>query len=137
MSTGAYTQTYAASLADPEAFWGEAAKDIDWITPPTRVLDSSNPPFYRWFPDGTLNTCFNALDRHVAGGRGEQVAIHYDSPVTGTKRSYTYAAALAEVRRLAGALVGAGVSKGDRVLVYMPMVPVLSPACAQWARSGR
>ena len=136
MSTGAYTQTYAASLADPEAFWGAAAQDIDWITPPTQVLDSSNPPFYRWFPDGTLNTCFNALDRHVAGGRADQVAVHYDSPVTGVKRSFTYAEVLEQVRRLAGALAGAGVVKGDRVLVYMPMVPEALFAMLACARIG-
>ena len=97
MSTGAYSTAYAASLANPTAFWGEAAKDIGWITPPTTVLDDSRPPFYRWFPDGTLNTCFNAIDRHVAGGRADQVAIHYDSPVTGRKDSFTYAELLAHV----------------------------------------
>lgn len=136
MSNGAYRSTYDASIADPEAFWGAAAQDIDWIRRPTQVLDDSNPPFYRWFPDGTLNTCFNALDRHVEGGRGEQVAIHYDSPVTGVKRSFTYAAVLAEVRRLAGALAGAGVVKGDRVLVYMPMVPEAAFAMLACARIG-
>src|SRR6476620_6283518 len=107
MSTGVYATTYLRSLEDPQAFWSEAAQDIDWITPPDRVLDDSRPPFYRWFPGATLNTCFNALDRHVDAGRGEQVAIHYDSPVTGTKRSITYAELLADVRRLAGARIGA------------------------------
>ena len=136
MSTGAYSTAYAASLANPTAFWGEAAKDIDWITPPTTVLDDSRPPFYRWFPDGTLNTCFNAIDRHVAGGRADQVAIHYDSPVTGRKDSFTYAELLAHVSRLAGALVGAGVGKGDRVLVYMPMVPEAVFAMLACARIG-
>ena len=135
MTTGAYRKTYDASVRDPEAFWGEAAKDIDWITPPTKVLDDSNAPFYRWFPDATLNTCFNALDRHVAE-RGDQVAIHYDSPVTGTKRSYTYAEVLAQVQRLAGALKGAGVVKGDRVVCYMPMVPEAVFAMLACARIG-
>ena len=135
MTTGAYRKTYDASVRDPEGFWGEAAKDIDWITPPTKVLDDSNPPFYRWFPDATLNTCFNALDRHIEA-RGDQVAIHYDSPVTGTKRSYTYAAVLAEVKRLAGALKGAGVTKGDRVVCYMPMVPEAVFAMLACARIG-
>ena len=134
--TGAYRRSYDASITDRDAFWAHAAQDIDWITPPTKILDDSNPPFYRWFPDGTLNTCFNALDRHVAGGRADQVAIHYDSPVTGTKRSYTYAEVLAEVRRLAGALAGAGVGKGDRVLVYMPMVPEAVFAMLACARIG-
>lgn len=91
MGNGAYRAAYEQSLTDPAGFWGEAAKAIDWITPPGRVLDDSRPPFYRWFPDGTLNTCFNALDRHVAAGRGEQAALHYDSPVTGTQRTLTYA----------------------------------------------
>ena len=136
MSTGVYATTYLRSLEDPQAFWSEAAQDIDWITPPDRVLDDSRPPFYRWFPGATLNTCFNALDRHVDAGRGEQVAIHYDSPVTGTKRSITYAELLADVRRLAGALVGAGVGKGDRVVIYMPMVPEAVVAMLACARIG-
>ena len=135
MSTGAYRKSYDASIADPQGFWGEAAKDIDWITPPTQVLDDSNPPFYRWFPGATLNTCYNALDRHIAE-RGDQVAIHYDSPVTGAKASYTYAEVLSEVRRLAGALAGAGVVKGDRVVVYMPMVPEAVFAMLACARIG-
>ena len=133
---GAYASSYALSMDDPQAFWTEAARGIDWITPPTTVLDDSNPPFYRWFPGATLNTCFNALDRHVEAGRGEQVAIHYDSPVTDTKRSLTYAALLADVRRLAGALVGAGVGKGDRVVIYLPMVPEAIIGMLACARIG-
>jgi propionyl-CoA synthetase len=136
MSTGAYAAAYARSLDDPQGFWSDAARDIDWITAPERVLDDSRPPFYRWFPGATLNTCFNAVDRHVAAGRGEQVAVHYDSPVTGTKRSITYAELLADVRRLAGALVGAGVEKGDRVVIYMPMVPETVVAMLACARIG-
>ncbi|HEX2705557.1 MAG TPA: AMP-binding protein, partial [Candidatus Lustribacter sp.] len=131
-----YAQVYAASIEDPEGFWGDAARDIDWITPPTRVLDDSGPPFYRWFPGATLNTCYNALDRHVENGRADQVALHYDSPVAGVKRSYTYAEVLGEVRRLAGALAGAGVGKGDRVVVYMPMVPEAAFAMLACARLG-
>jgi len=134
--TGAYASTYARSLEDPQAFWSQAAAAIDWITPPTRVLDDSRPPFYRWFPGATLNTCFNALDRHLEGGRGEQVAIHYDSPVTDTRRSITYAALLADVRRLAGALAGEGVGKGDRVVIYLPMVPEAVVAMLACARIG-
>ena len=136
MSDGAYARAYARSLEDPQGFWSDAANDIDWITPPGRVLDASRPPFYRWFPGATLNTCFNAVDRHVEAGRGEQVAVHYDSPVTGSKRSITYAELLADVRRLAGALVGAGVEKGDRVVVYMPMVPEAVVAMLACARIG-
>ena len=83
---GRYAQEFRRSLADPEGFWGEAAKDIDWYQAPTVVLDASTPPFYRWFADGVLNTCFNALDRHVRDGRADQAALIYDSPVTGTSR---------------------------------------------------
>ncbi len=134
--TGAYQKAYDTSISDPETFWGEAAKDIDWINPPTRVLDASQAPFYRWFTDATLNTCYNAVDRHVDGGRADQVALHYDSPVTGTKRSYTYADVLAHVRRLAGALTGVGVTSGDRVVIYMPMVPEAVFAMLACARIG-
>lgn len=134
--TGAYQKAYDTSISDPDTFWGEAAKDIDWITPPTRVLDASQAPFYRWFTDGTLNTCHNAVDRHVEGGRADQVAIHYDSPVTGTKRAYTYADVLAHVKRVAGALVGVGVTAGDRVVIYMPMVPEAVFAMLACARIG-
>ena len=134
--TGAYQKAYDTSISDPDTFWGEAAKDIDWITPPTRVLDASQAPFYRWFTDGTLNTCHNAVDRHVEGGRADQVAMHYDSPVTGTKRAYTYADVLAHVKRVAGALVGVGVTAGDRVVIYMPMVPEAVFAMLACARIG-
>ena len=136
MSDGTYARTYEASLADPDGFWGTAARDIDWVTPPTRVLDDDRPPFYRWFTGATLNTCHNAVDRHVAAGRGEQVAVHYDSPVTGVRRSLTYAGLLAEVRRLAGALRGLGVTRGDRVVIYMPMVPEAVVAMLACARLG-
>lgn len=134
MSTGAYAAAYAQSMTDPTAFWGEAATAIDWITPPPTVLDTSNPPLYRWFTGGTLNTCFNALDRHVRDGAGDRVALIYDSPVTGSRAQYTYAELLSEVARCAGALRSIGVGKGDRVLVYMPMVPeavITMLACAR------
>ncbi|GAA1778004.1 propionyl-CoA synthetase [Nostocoides vanveenii] len=136
MSNGAYASAYEQSIGDPNAFWGAAAEAIEWITAPTRALDDSNPPFYRWFPDGTLNTCFNALDRHVRDGRGEQVALYYDSPVTGTKSSLTYAELLDQVSRFAGALASLGVEKGDRVLIYMPMVPEAVVAMLACARLG-
>jgi propionyl-CoA synthetase len=136
MSTGAYHTAYQQSLTDPDAFWGRAAQAVDWITPPARVLDDDRPPFYRWFSGATLNTCFNALDRHVATGRGDQPAVHYDSPVTGTKRTITYAALLGEVSRFAGALASLGVEKGDRVVIYMPMVPEAVVAMLACARIG-
>ena len=115
MSDGAataYQRIYDASLRDPEGFWRAAAEGIDWVTPPTRILDDSRPPFYRWYPDAELNVCFNAVDRHVAAGRGEQAAIHYDSPVTGTKSTMTYAVLLERVRAVAGGLRGLGVEQG-------------------------
>ena len=136
MGNGAYSAAYEQSLSDPEGFWGEAAKAIDWITPPHRVLDADRPPFYRWFTGGTLNTCFNALDRHVAAGRGDQPALHYDSPVTDTRQTITYAALLDRVATFAGALASLGVGKGDRVVIYMPMVPEAVVAMLACARLG-
>jgi propionyl-CoA synthetase len=133
---GRYTEVFHRSLADPDRFWGEAAQAIDWYRAPTAVLDASNPPFYRWFADGVLNTCFNALDRHVRDGRGDQAALIYDSPVTGTARTYTYAELLHEVARFAGVLRSLGVDRGDRVIVYMPMIPEAVIAMLACARIG-
>lgn len=124
------------AITDPEGFWGEAAQLIDWYQEPSIVLDTSAAPAAHWFPDGTLNTCFNAVDRHVRDGRGDQRAICYDSPVTGTKRTYTYAELLDEVARVAGGLKRLGVGKGDRVLIYMPMVPEAAFAMLACARLG-
>jgi propionyl-CoA synthetase len=131
-----YRDTFRTSIDDPERFWAEQATAIDWYRPPTQVLDSSNPPFYRWFPDGELNTCHNALDRHVDDGRGEQTALIYDSPVTGTQRSYSYAELRDEVATFAGVLAGLGVGKGDRVVIYLPMVPEAAIAILACARIG-
>jgi propionyl-CoA synthetase len=116
--------------------WREAAQNMFWYTPPLTLLDDSNPPFYRWYPDGITNACYNALDVHVESGRAEQVALIYDSPVTGTKRQYTYAQLLDEVARFAGVLSAQGVVKGDRVLIYMPMVPEAVIAMLACARLG-
>ena len=131
-----YDDTYRRSLEDPEGFWGEAAAAIDWTKAPETVLDDSRSPFTRWFPDGELNTSYNALDRHVEAGDGDRTALIYDSPVTDTVRRYTYAEALDEVARLAGALAGLGVTKGDTVLIYMPMVPEAAFAMLACARLG-
>jgi propionyl-CoA synthetase len=133
---GSYHDAYARSLAEPEEFWLAAATAIDWTTPPTRALDDSAAPLYRWFPDGQLNTCHNALDRHVDGGRADQTALVYDSPVTGTKASFTYRELRDEVARFAGVLAGLGVGRGDRVIVYMPMVPRAVVAMLACARLG-
>jgi len=133
---GDYEKVFRSSVDDPEAFWLDAAKTIDWYSPPTRALDSSNPPFYRWFPDGELNVSFNALDRHVDAGRGDQAAVIYDSPVTGTVRTYSYTELRDEVARFAGVLTGLGVVKGDRVVIYLPMVPEAAIAMLASARIG-
>src|SRR5215210_5368235 len=120
---GELERIYRRSLEDREGFWADAARAIDWDREPERVLDDSEPPFYHWFAGGELNTCHNALDRHVAGGRADETALVYDSPVTGTVQTFTYAELLDRVARLAGVLATLGVGKGDRVVVYMPMVP--------------
>ncbi|MGQ0632948.1 MAG: propionyl-CoA synthetase [Sporichthyaceae bacterium] len=133
---GAYADAFRASIDDPQAFWAEAAHAVDWETPPATVLDDSGAPFVKWFPDGTLNTCHNALDRHVEGGRGDQAALIYDSPVTGTQARFTYRELRDEVARFAGVLRGLGVAKGDRVVIYMPMVPRAVVAMLACARLG-
>ncbi|NQW01428.1 MAG: propionyl-CoA synthetase [Rhodospirillales bacterium] len=131
-----YEDAYQLSRDDPAAFWAAAAQDIDWIKPWDKVLDDTNKPFYRWFAGAQCNTCYNALDRHVERGRGEQAALIYDSPVTGSQRTYSYAALLDEVARFAGVLKAQGVSKGDRVIIYMPMVPEAAIAMLACARLG-
>jgi propionyl-CoA synthetase len=131
-----YAEAFRRSLTDPAGFWGEAAEAIDWERRPAAVLDASGAPFYRWFADGTLNTCYNAVDRHVSGGRGDQPAIIYDSPVTGTCRRISYRELQAEVAVLAGTLRGLGVGPGDRVIIYMPMVPEAVMAMLACARLG-
>ena len=132
------SETFDMSIRNPEQFWGMggAAAGIDWYRAPTRVLDRQNPPFYRWYPDGELNTCHNALDRHVLAGQGDRAALIYDSPVTGAKRTYTYTQLRDEVARFAGVLRGFGVEKGDRVVIYMPMVPEAAVAMLACARIG-
>jgi len=136
LGVGAYESTYRRSLEDREAFWHEAAAAVDWHSEPQRVLDDTRPPFYRWFPDGVLNTCANAVDRHADGGRADQAALVYDSPVTGTIRVFTYAELRDEVATLAGALARLGVGAGDTVIVYMPMVPEAVFAMLACARLG-
>ena len=131
-----YRELFNASIEDPAAFWAQAAQAVSWIREPQRVLDDTNPPFYRWFPDAELNTCANALDRHVADGRVEQPALIYDSPVTGSQRSYTYGELLDQTARFAGVLSGLGVRKGDRVVVYLPMIPEAVIAMLACARIG-
>ncbi|MFU8821088.1 MAG: propionyl-CoA synthetase [Gammaproteobacteria bacterium] len=131
-----YEETYRKSIEEPEAFWAEAARAIHWDKPWDKVLDDSAAPLYRWFKGASLNTCYNALDRHVEGGRGDQAALIYDSPVTGTKASYTYAQLRDRVARLAGGLAAMGVERGDRVIIYMPMIPEAVIGMLACARIG-
>jgi propionyl-CoA synthetase len=133
---GDYRQAYDRSLRDPEGFWRDAAEAIDWDVPPGRILDDSAAPLYRWFPDARLNTCHNALDRHVAAGRGAQAALIHDSPVTGRLRTYTYAELRDRVALFAGALRRLGVERGDRVVIYLAMVPEAVIAMLACARLG-
>ncbi len=133
---GAYEATYNAWRQDPESFWAQAAESIQWYRRWDKVLDTSRPPFYRWFSGGLLNTCYNLLDTHVENGRADQTALIYDSPVTEVVKSYTYRELLTEVARFAGALRRQGVEKGDRVIIYMPMVPEAVIAMLACARIG-
>ncbi len=132
----AYKDVYAASLADPEGFWMEAAREIDWERMPTRALFDTRAPLYEWFSDGLVNTCWNAVDRHVEAGRGHQTAIIWDSPVTGSKRAISYYELRNRVASLAGALRAKGVEKGDTVIIYMPMIPEALEAMLACARIG-
>ena len=132
----AYDEIYRRSLADPAGFWAEAAQDIHWDRKWERVLDDTRKPFYRWFAGGVLNTCYNAVDRHVESGRAEQAALIYDSPVTATIKRYTFRELRDETARFAGALVDQGIKKGDRVIIYMPMVPEAVIAMLACARIG-
>jgi len=131
-----YADMHRRSLEDPEGFWAEAAEAVDWDRRWDRVLDGRAAPFYRWFPGGRLNTCWNALDRHVAAGHGDRTALIYDSPVTDTLRRYTYAELTDATARLAGALTARGIKAGDRVIVYMPMIPEAVMAMLAAARIG-
>jgi len=131
-----YAEAYQHSLEDPDSFWAAAAKDVSWIHNPALVLDARRAPMYRWFSDGTLNTCYNALDRHVALGRADQTALIYDSPVTGTKQRFSYADLTELTAKFAGVLRALGVVKGDRVLIYLPMIPEAVIAMLACARIG-
>jgi len=133
---GKYEEMFQKSIKDPEGFWGEAGQAITWSKKWDKVLDDSNKPFYRWFSGGEMNTCYNALDRHVESGRGSQVALIYDSPVTNTLHKITYQQLLDQVSRFAGALKGLGVNKGDTVIIYMPMIPQAAIAMLACARLG-
>ena len=131
-----YHEVYQSWKNDPEAFWARAAQDVDWMSDLGRVFDADADVYGRWFPDATCNTCWNAVDRHVAGGRADQAAVIYDSPITGAKATYTYAQVKDEVSALAAVLLDRGIGKGDRVIIYMPMIPQAVFAMLACARIG-
>src|SRR3954452_10714955 len=131
-----YHEVYTRSLAEPEGFWAEAAKEIDWIEPPKKLFDPSQGVYGRWFSGGVVNTCYNALDRHVERGRADQIALIHDSPLANSVTKFTYAELLAEVQALAAIMQDFGVGKGDRVILYMPMVPEAVVAMLACARIG-
>jgi propionyl-CoA synthetase len=133
---GTYDDVYKRSIDDKEAFWAEAAEGISWYKKWDKVLDDSNPPFYRWFTGGEMNTCYNCLDRHVEAGRGDKVALIYDSPVTNTIAKYTYSELTNIVAKFAGGLKKLGLKKGDRAIIYMPMIPESAIAMLACARLG-
>ena len=132
----AFEKLYTQSLEDPEGFWAETAEDVHWYKKWDKVFDNSRQPFYQWFKGGVVNTCYNALDLHVANRRADQPALLYDSPVTDTIRSFTYRELLEQVARFAGVLANQGVQKGDRVVIYMPMVPEAVISMLACARIG-
>jgi propionyl-CoA synthetase len=134
--TDSYRDQYRHSIENPDEFWAAAAAELDWTQSWDRVLDDSSAPFYEWFTGGEINTCYNAIDRHCAAGRGDQTALIYDSPVTEQVRTYSYDELLDQVSRFAGALRGRGVGKGDRVIVYMPMIPEAVISMLACARIG-
>ena len=131
-----YKDIYQGWKNDPEAFWMEAAKSLAWEKEPTKALSDENAPLYEWFKDGQINTCYNAVDRHVKAGNGDRVAIIYDSPITGTQKKITYAELQTLTANLGGALEARGVTKGDRVIIYMPMVSEAIIAMLACSRIG-
>ena len=133
---GSYKKIYQSWKEDQLKFWQKQSEGIDWEKKPQKILDDSNLPFYKWFPDGRLNTCYNAIDRHVLSGKGNQTAIIYDSPVTNIKKKISYKQLQGQIIQFSGALKKLGVSKGDRVIIYMPMIPEAIIAMLACARIG-
>ena len=131
-----FKEIYENSLNNPEDFWKEVSDDIFWFKKPTKILNKSDPPFYKWFEDGVTNTCYNALDIHIDEGRGNKLALIYDSPITGSKKKFTYLDLKEKVSKFAGALKNQGVNKGDRVIIYMPMIPEAVIAMLACGRIG-
>jgi len=134
--TKKFKEIYDSSIKNPEKFWKEVSEDIFWFKKPTRILNKSKPPFYKWFEDGITNTCYNALDVHIENGRGDKTALIYDSPITGNKNKFTYKELREKVSKFAGALQNQGIKKGDRVIIYMPMIPEAVIGMLACARIG-
>ena len=134
--TSKFEQIYNQSIKNPKEFWKNAADDIFWFKKPSKILNESNPPFYKWFEDGVTNTCYNALDIHIDQGNGKRTALIYDSPITGNKSKFTYEELKSKVSKFAGALKDQGINKGDRVIIYMPMIPEAVVAMLACARIG-
>ncbi len=131
-----FNKIYEQSINNPENFWKQASEDVFWFKKPNKILNKSNPPFYKWYEDGVTNTCYNALDFHIDQGKGEKTALIYDSPITGNKSKFTYKELKSKVSKFAGALKDQGVYKGDRVIIYMPMIPEAVIAMLACARIG-
>ena len=131
-----YKEIYDKSLKNPEEFWQKVSEDVFWFKKPTKILKKNNPPFYKWFEDGVTNTCYNALDLHIDQGRGDKTALIYDSPITGNKAKFTFKELKKKVSKFAGALDKQGVKKGDRVIIYMPMIPEAVVAMLACGRIG-
>ena len=131
-----FKEIYDSSLQKPEEFWKNISEDVFWFKKPTKILNKSNPPFYKWFEDGVTNSCYNALDLHVDQGRGNKTALIYDSPITGNKTKFTFNELKQKVSIFAGALNRQGVTKGDRVIIYMPMIPEAVVAMLACGRIG-
>ena len=133
---GKYKEIYDSSINQKEDFWKEIADNIFWYKKPSKILNSSNPPFYKWYEDGTTNTCYNAIDFHIDNGRGEKLAIIYDSPITKSKKTFTYNQLKEKVSLFSGVLKNQGINKGDRVIIYMPMIPEAVIAMLACGRIG-
>ena len=131
-----FKEIYEKSIKQPEEFWQKISEDIFWFKKPTQILKKDKAPFYKWFADGVTNTCYNALDLHIDEGRGDKLALIYDSPITGNKKKFTYKELRDKVSKFAGALKNQGINKGDRVIIYMPMIPEAVIAMLSCGRIG-
>ena len=131
-----FNNIYQYSIQKPEEFWKDISEDIFWFKKPTKILNKSKPPFYKWFEDGVTNTCYNAIDVHIDRGSGDKTALIYDSPITGNKAKFTFNQLKEKISKFAGALDNQGVKKGDRVIIYMPMIPEAVVAMLACGRIG-